>query len=118
MAKRVGKTGRVRSGAECKNKCEEEANYTLRAINFFEYSLRHIDPGDFVVIKMDIEGAEYDVILNMLTKGVFNLIEEFFLEGHTMKLSKLEEVRHRKYEHIINILKKIRSLGVWADECF
>ena len=113
-----GKMGRVRSGVKCKKKCKEEGSYTVRAINFSEYLLRHVDPSDFVVIKMDIEGAEYNVIPHMLTHGVFNLIDEFFLEGHTMTLSKLEEVRHRKYEHIVNMLKTIRSLGVWAHEWF
>ncbi|CCO20775.1 predicted protein [Bathycoccus prasinos] len=113
-----GKMGRVRSGAKCKNKCKEEGSYTVRAINFSEYLLRHVNPRDFVVMKMDIEGAEYNVVPHMLSNGVFNLIDEFFLEGHTMTLSKLEEVRHRKYEHIINMLKTIRSLGVWAHEWF
>jgi len=113
-----GKMGRVRSGATCKNKCKEEGSYTVRAINFSEYLLRNVDPSDFVVIKMDIEGAEYNVIPHMLDNGVFNLIDEIFLEGHTIKLSKLEEVRKRKYEDIINMLKTIRSLGVWAHEWF
>ena len=113
-----GKMGRVQSRKACKKECKKDGSYTVQGINLSEYFLNTLLPTDFVVLKMDIEGAEYSVIPHMLESGSFNLIDEFFLEGHTIKLSKLEEVRHRKYEHIVNMLSTIRSLGVWAHEWF
>lgn len=44
---------------------------------------------DFVVVKMDIEGAEYDLLLDFLKKNVFSLIDFMAIEFHT-GLSKMQ----------------------------
>ena len=36
-----------------------------------------------MVVKMDIEGAEYDVVPHLLREKVADLIDELFLEIHT-----------------------------------
>ena len=113
-----GKMGRVQRGGKCENGCKRDRMYAVKGIDLSEYLLNNFEPSAFVILKMDIEGSEYDVIPHMLETGAFNVIDEFFLEGHTFKLSKLKEVRKYKYEYIVNILQVIRSLGVWAHEWF
>lgn len=39
-------------------------------------------PSDYVVLKLDIEGAEYDVLEKLMRTGVVNRIDELFAEFH------------------------------------
>lgn len=37
---------------------------------------------DFVVVKIDIEGAEYDVLLHLIRKNIFPKIDVVIIEFH------------------------------------
>ena len=56
---------------------------TRPAIDIADWLRRTVRPDDFVVVKMDIEGAEYDVVPHLLREKVADLIDELFLEIHT-----------------------------------
>ena len=47
-----------------------------------QFILNNFDKDDEVVLKIDIEGAEYTVIDKMLKDGTFELVDIFFLEFH------------------------------------
>ena len=42
---------------------------------------------DYLILKLDIEGAEYEVLNKMIEDGTINLINEFWGEWHDMKIS-------------------------------
>ncbi|ELR15750.1 uncharacterized protein ACA1_379320 [Acanthamoeba castellanii str. Neff] len=42
----------------------------------------HVRPEDFVVMKMDIEGEEWNIIPRLEATGAMHLIDEFFVEVH------------------------------------
>ena len=44
--------------------------------------IRLYNPEDFVVLKMDIEGSEYDIIFHLMAEHVFSLIDEIGVEYH------------------------------------
>ena len=52
---------------------------TLDVVEFLREIARE---DDFVVVKMDIESAEYSVIPHMCKNGAFKYIDEFFVEVH------------------------------------
>jgi len=41
-----------------------------------------LQPADFVVVKMDVEGYEYDIVPTLLADGTASLIDEIMLEVH------------------------------------
>jgi FkbM family methyltransferase len=53
----------------------------VKAINFSEF-LFSFDKDDYLVIKLDIEGAEYEVIESILDSGAISRINELFIEWH------------------------------------
>jgi len=66
-------------------------NHTVKAVGFAdnEFTIdvgaiirRVTRPEDFVVVKMDIEGMEWDTIPHFVRTGVFDHIDEFFVEIH------------------------------------
>ena len=44
------------------------------------------DKDDYLILKLDIEGAEYEVLNKMIEDGTINLINEFWGEWHDMKI--------------------------------
>lgn len=57
---------------------------------------------DFIVIKMDIEGAEYDLILDFIKKNVFEKIDIFAIEFHPRV--------HNSFKNADLILKAIHDI--------
>lgn len=53
----------------------------VNAINFSNF-LQSFDKNDYLIVKLDIEGAEYEVIENILNTGAINVINELYIEWH------------------------------------
>ena len=54
---------------------------TIGFSDFLKHRL-HLEPSDAVVVKMDVEGHEYDIVETLLQDGTAGLIDELFLEVH------------------------------------
>ncbi|EXU97251.1 methyltransferase FkbM domain protein [Metarhizium robertsii] len=55
----------------------------LTAINISRWLLMNTLPHDFVVVKMDIEGSEYDVIPHMAEMRAWTVIDHLLVEWHS-----------------------------------
>jgi len=65
---------------------KEQEVVDVEAIDFSKFIKDNFDPNDTIIIKMDIEGAEYDVIQNMIDNGVIHYINEMYIEFHDSKV--------------------------------
>lgn len=54
----------------------------LSAINISRWLLTNSLPRDFVVVKMDIEGAEYEVIPHMVEMSTWTVLDYLYVEWH------------------------------------
>jgi FkbM family methyltransferase len=54
---------------------------TVPCIDLDEF-IKQFDKNDYIVLKLDIEGAEYDVIPHLIKNGSIKYINEFFIEWH------------------------------------
>lgn len=55
----------------------------LSSINISRWLLMNTLPRDFVVVKMDIEGAEYEIIPHMAEMGVSTVVDHLLVEWHS-----------------------------------
>jgi len=53
----------------------------VQTVDFDKWIERNFSPEDYIIVKMDIEGAEYEVIKNMKTETI-KMIDEFLIEFH------------------------------------
>jgi hypothetical protein len=58
----------------------------LSAINISRWLLMNTSPRDFVVVKMDIEGSEFEVIPHMADMKVWSVVDHLFVEWHSPEL--------------------------------
>lgn len=67
----------------------------VQAIDFSEWLRKNIPEGSFVVLKMDIEGAEYSVIPKMIEDGTIKLINRLYIDWHVKRMHGISaEVHH------------------------
>ncbi|GKT96655.1 FKBM family methyltransferase [Colletotrichum tofieldiae] len=55
----------------------------LTAVNIARWLLMNTLPRDFVVVKMDIEGAEYDLVPHFAEMKAWTVIDHLLIEWHT-----------------------------------
>ncbi|KAG0043823.1 hypothetical protein BGZ83_011000 [Gryganskiella cystojenkinii] len=54
----------------------------LTSINISRWLLQNFLPRDFVVVKMDIEGAEYEIVPHMADMQAWSVMDELLVEWH------------------------------------
>lgn len=74
------------------------------SLDFSSWVASNFSDEDFVILKLDIEGAEYDVLPKMIKDGSFDKINLFFVEWHVDKVN-IDMETHR------NIVKSLKSLN-------
>ena len=91
---------------------------TRRGIDVADFLKRTVSEDDFVVVKMDIEGAEYDVIPHLIAAGAAPLIDDMFVEVHTDTNSMFKpphDAGHTRGD-ALDLVQHLRDAGVYAHE--
>ncbi|KAI9100974.1 FkbM family methyltransferase [Phlyctochytrium arcticum] len=64
------------------NEGDEKKMQSLPAKNFAKFLIDNFAVEDYVVVKMDIEGAEYEVLPHLWNTGAYKLIDVLLVEWH------------------------------------
>merc|ERR1712048_1298683 len=59
-----------------------ESSVHVPTVNLIRLLYENALPGDFVVVEMDIEGAEWDILPCLSHSAASNLIDELYMEIH------------------------------------
>lgn len=73
------------------------------AIDFSEWIINSFKQDDYLIIKMDIEGAEYEVLEKMIETGSINYLNELIIEFHQNMNENISLERH------VALLKYLKS---------
>lgn len=60
-----------------------ETGHEAKTIDFAEWLERNVKPSDFVVVKLDIEGHEFQLLPALMNRRVITLMDEIFIECHS-----------------------------------
>jgi FkbM family methyltransferase len=74
-------------------------------IDLSEFVMNNFQPEDRIVVKMDIEGSEYDTLERMIETGVIKYIDEIFVEWHSHMFKNSDEIKQRE-DKIISYLNE------------
>ncbi len=74
----------VVSGGDATDSATNDKSRPMKvsAIDFAEFLKNWVRPGDFVALKLDIEGGEHDVMPHLHKTGAIGLVDELFIECH------------------------------------
>jgi FkbM family methyltransferase len=82
--------GHLRNGA----KVDYSRPIAVRCIDFSRWIRRNFTRQDHIVVKMDIEGAEYPVLEKMVAEGTIDYVTELIVEFHWQMNDNLSQERH------------------------
>lgn len=75
----------------------------IKTIDFSKWIFNNFNRNDFIVLKLDIEGAEYDVLDKMINDDTLSYINDLYVEFHGHKMN--PNISH-KNKRIIDIIEK------------
>jgi FkbM family methyltransferase len=78
--RRQGRANSLFHNLRCKE--GKEKTHTVYCIDFSKWILDNFDKEDYIVLKMDIEGAEYEVLDKMIKDGSIDYIDKAYIEFH------------------------------------
>ena len=78
--------------------------YDVECIDISKFILENFEPDDTIVLKFDIEGAEFDILRKMIDDGSISYVNDLYIEFHDFCYLK-ETVETRQ-----EIIDKIQSL--------
>lgn len=82
----------------------QEEEVIVDTVNFSKFLKDNVTQDDFVLVKMDIEGAEFDVLPLLIEDESYKLIDDFYCEFHERffepksKYKKLKEEYKQVFE--------------------
>ncbi|KAF5821050.1 putative methyltransferase FkbM, methyltransferase type 11 [Helianthus annuus] len=93
----------------------------IQGFDFADWLKNTVTENDFVVMKMDVEGTEFDLIPRLIETGAICLIDEVFLECHYNRWQKCcPGVRSPKYQksygQCLDLFKSLRQRGVLVHQ--
>ena len=80
------------------NNLKDNHYLEIPCFDFSSWVSESFNKEDYLILKLDIEGAEYEVLNKMIEDGTIGLINEFWGEWHDMKIED---------EHTQSLAKKV-----------
>lgn len=92
---------------------DDTETFTVPSVDLARWMQRYFDAADFIVLKTDIEGAEFELLNHMIDAGVMCFVDVLFLECHEVP-GQDSSATHPQQEMKRNCKKLRKKLH---DEC-
>eukprot|EP00249_Psilotum_nudum_P025251 c29548_g1_i1 orf=521-2167(-) len=86
----------------------------VEGFDFAQWLKQTVSVNDYVVVKMDTEGTEFDLLPRMFETGAICLVDELFLQCHWKQTARGKTVK--TYGDCLALLKAMRRSGVLAHQ--
>ena len=60
----------------------DKKSITLPGVSLSDLILNHYTKDDFILLKMDVEGIEFDLVTDLMRTGALQLVDELYCEYH------------------------------------
>lgn len=93
----------------------------IPGFDFAEWLKSAVTEKDFVVMKMDVEGTEFELIPRLIETGAICLVDEVFLECHYNRWQRCcpgqrSEKYDKTYEQCLDLFNSLRQSGVLVHQ--
>jgi FkbM family methyltransferase len=94
------------------NECQVDYAHPVQveAFDFSRWLSSNFTERDYIVVKMDIEGAEYDVLEKMIEDNSLRLVNELYVEFHQHMNPTISKARH---ERLTDAIRRTTHLLAW-----
>ncbi len=107
-------TGLTESGTLYKEKTTGGVNpnvyIEVSTIDIADFIETEFDKDDYIIMKMNVEGAEYEIIPYMKERGILDWVDKWYVQWHWAKIG-MHEIDHDK---IRGMIKSEPWLAMWG----
>lgn len=89
-------------------KLKDDRFIMVDVIDFSEYLINNFDKDDYIILKIDIEGAEYDLLEHLIKTCSISYIDKIFCEWHYHKIAR-EDMNKDRHDKLV---KKLNKIGI------
>ncbi|KAJ0235017.1 Methyltransferase [Hirschfeldia incana] len=120
-AKAMGRgMGRIQPVKKSSSSLAGEVNL-IQGFDFADWLKKSVRERDFVVMKMDVEGTEFDLIPRLIKTGAICLIDELFLECHYNRWQRCcpgqrSQKYNKTYNQCLQLFTSLRQSGVLVHQ--
>ena len=111
----LGKSRYTGSSSVIKDKDDFKINknnpLTVKAVSLERLLREKTSEDDLIFLKMDIEGAEYEVLESLFETGLIRRIDRLFIEWHSTKLKKRKEYTTREKD----LKRKLKQINLTPE---
>ncbi|XP_070549885.1 uncharacterized protein [Ptychodera flava] len=86
----------------------------IPTVDLSQWIQRNVDKKDYVIFKLDVEGAEYGILRKMLKDGTFAWIDKFYGEYHARQPT--GETAEEKKRITTAVAKQLSDIITWSAE--
>lgn len=81
----------------------------VECFDFSKWIKENFKKNDHITLKMDIEGAEYEVFMKMIKDGTLKYINKIFVDWHWNKIGLKEETHNQIRRQVMSIVRDYRE---------
>lgn len=96
--------------SEKKKFIDKDKYSVVDAVDFSDWLYNNFSASDTIICKMNIEGAEYDVLDKMISDETIYLIDKLYIAWHYTKIKDFPAKRHTK---LVKTLKNLIEIAEW-----
>jgi FkbM family methyltransferase len=85
---------------------------TVDCVDLSAFLKNTVRPSDYLCLKLDVEGAEYDILEKMIREGTIDLVDELLVEFHWHKCG----VPKERHDRLVAELQKHTTITDWDAE--
>lgn len=88
--------------------------FKVVTVDLHNFIVSNFSQEDYIILKLDIEGSEYDILPHLLQQNTFTFVNELFGEWHWTKLKNVSQLFHDELEK--KLLEKGVMMKKWCAE--
>lgn len=81
----------------------------VQTIDLSDFIIKNFSNSDYIILKLDIEGSEYDVLEKLLESGAIAYINKLYCEFHSNRLA--PEFKNRE----VRLIEKLTAAGITPE---
>ncbi len=107
----LGRGSTLLEDKKIKNKSTKKRIIYVNTINFSQYIIDNFKKDDYIILKIDIEGKEYDILEHMIKTGAIEYIDNLYCEWHYKKMKSYRKNKNKCKEIHHGIVSQLNKLG-------
>lgn len=96
-----------------KNEYIKNSEYLVDCIDLSDFIMKNFTNEDYIILKLDIEGSEFEILPKMISDNTLNFIDKIYVEWHDHLILNFNDLSFNK-DYFLEEFKKLNiEYNIW-----